>query len=152
MTSERKEIMPDPLPATMYQQILDQAPDAILFADRAGTIRYWNQSAASIFGFSAEDAIGQSLDLIIPEKMRGRHWDGYRQVMATGNSRYGGSDLLSVPALHRDGHAVSVEFSLVMPTGDDGLPVGVAAILRDVTARWQKEKELRAQLAVLTGA
>ncbi|MFA5515047.1 MAG: PAS domain S-box protein [Desulfuromonadales bacterium] len=135
--------------ADIYRDILEQAPDAILFADREGRIRIWNQGAERIFGFTAAEALGQSLDLIIPEKLRGRHWEGYRQVMATGESRYAADALLSVPALHRDGHSVSVEFSIVMPTNAAEPPTGVAAILRDVTARWQKEKELKARLAAL---
>ncbi len=134
-----------------YRNIIDQAPDAILFADREGIIRLWNAGAEAMFGFPAAEALGQSLDLIIPERLRERHWEGYRQVMATGLTRYG-KDLLSVPALHRNGSQLSSEFSIVMVTDGPGQVLGVAAIMRDVTARWRKEKSLKERLAKLEGA
>lgn len=136
-------------PATLYRTILQRAPDAIMFADREGLIRIWNRGAEEIFGFTAAEALGQSLDLIIPEKMRGRHWEGYWRVMATGVSRYGARELLAVPALRKSGEPLSVEFSIVMPPDSEGRPLGVAAIVRDVTVRWQKERELKARLAAL---
>ena len=133
---------------TLNQQIVALAPDAILFADREGIIRLWNKGAERIFGVSADLAIGQSLDLIIPDKLRERHWDGYHKTMETGQTRYG-TELLAVPAMHADGNRISTEFSIVMLTGDDGKPVGVAAIMRDVSERHQKEKQLRERLAEL---
>jgi len=136
---------------TMSQQILNLAPDAIMFADREGIIQLWNKGAERIFGLPAEQAIGQSLDLIIPEKLRERHWHGYHKTMATGETRYG-TDLLAVPALHHNGNRLSTEFSIVMLNGDDNKPLGVAAIMRDVTERHQKEKALRERLAELEGA
>jgi PAS domain S-box-containing protein len=135
----------------LSQRILALAPDAIMFADRFGIIRLWNQGAERIFGYSASDTIGQSLDLIIPEKLRQRHWDGYHKTMATGETRYG-TALLAVPALHQNGSRLSTEFSIVMLTDDEGQPIGVAAILRDVTERHQKEKMLRDRLADLEEA
>ena len=135
----------------LSRQILTLAPDAILFADRHGIIRIWNHGAERIFGCSASDAIGQSLDLIIPEKLRKRHWDGYHKTMDTGETRYG-IDLLAVPAMHQNGSRLSTEFSIVMLNDDDGKPIGVAAILRDVTERHQKEKRLLDRLADLEAA
>jgi len=132
----------------IYEQIIEQAPDAVLLADREGIIRLWNRGAELVFGFTAVEALGQSLDLIIPERLRQRHWDGYHRVMATGESSYG-TRMLSVPALHRDGRQLSCEFSIVMVKGEEGEVLGVASIMRDVTAAWQKEKELRARLAEL---
>lgn len=129
-------------------QILALAPDAIMFADRQGIIRLWNQGAERVFGHTAEQAIGQSLDLIIPENLRSRHWDGYHKTMATGVTRYG-SEMLSVPATHRDGTRLSTEFSIVMLVDDDNRPFGVAAIMRDITERHLKEKQLRERLAEL---
>lgn len=146
------------IPADHLEQIVAQAPDAILYADREGLIRLWNRGAELIFGFSADEAIGQSLDLIIPERLRARHWEGYFKVMETGVSRYG-TDLLSVPALHRDGRQLSCAFSIVMITDDGGKPLGVASIMRDGTAAFEREKgykakiaELEARLASLQGA
>src|SRR3954471_15309973 len=89
--------------------VVKESPEAIVVTDPAGIIRLWNDGATRIFGFPAEEAMGQNLDLIIPEKLRDRHWKGYFQTMATGHTRYGES-LLSVPATHRDGHRLSIEF------------------------------------------
>ncbi len=86
----------------LCEQILSQAPDAIMYADQEGIIQLWNHGAERIFGFSTKEALGKSLDLIIPEKLRERHWEGYHKTMATGITRYG-TDLLAVPALHQDG-------------------------------------------------
>jgi PAS domain S-box-containing protein len=132
----------------LYRQIVDQTQDAIIFANRDGQIELWNSGAESIFGFSAEEATGQSLDFIIPEKLRTRHWEGYRKVMATGSTRYAG-ELLAVPAMRKDGTRISVEFSMVLVRFSNGEILGSAAIVRDVTTRWQKEKELRDRLAAL---
>jgi PAS domain S-box-containing protein len=133
---------------SLSQQILTLAPDAILFADREGIIRLWNKGAERIFGCTAEEAIGQSLDLIIPEKLRERHWQGYHKTMATGETRYG-TEMLAVPAMHQNGSRLSTEFSIVLLSDDDGKPLGVAAIMRDITERRQQEKELRDRLAEL---
>ena len=137
--------------AWLCQQIVTAARDAIIFADTEGIIRLWNRGAEEMFGYPAAEALGQSLDLIIPEKMRARHWEGYRRVMATGVSRYG-KDCLSAPGLRRDGARISLEFSMVIVRGADGAVLGTAAIMRDVTARWEKEKELKEKLAALEAA
>jgi PAS domain S-box-containing protein len=134
--------------ASLYKEILEQAPDAILYADREGIIRLWNQGAERIFGFSAAEAIGQSLDLIIPERHRQRHWDGYHQTMATGVTKYG-TTMLAVPALRQGGGQLTTEFSVVMIKDEQGTPQGVAAILRDISARRAEEKALRDRLAAL---
>jgi PAS domain S-box-containing protein len=136
---------------TLSRQILTLAPDAIMFADREGVIRLWNQGAARIFGFPADQAIGQSLDLIIPEKLRGRHWEGYHKTMAAGETRYG-TDLLAVPAMHQNGSRLSTEFSIVLLRDDKGQPFGVAAIMRDVTAQRQREKGMQDRIAALENA
>ena len=140
--------MTTPLSQDILEHIVSQAPDAILYSDRAGIIRLWNQGAERIFGFSAQEAIGQSLDLIIPEAQRQRHWDGYHQTMATGHTQYG-TKLLAVPALHQSGARLSTEFSIVMLRDDAGQPCGVAAIMRDVSARRAEEKTLRDRLAAM---
>jgi PAS domain S-box-containing protein len=128
--------------------IVTDSSDAIMFSDREGIIRLWNSGAEKMFGFTAEEAIGQSLDLIIPENLRGRHWDGYGRVMESGTSRYS-TDLLSAPALQRGGSRISTEFSMVMVKDGAGEMLGVAAIIRDVSARWQREKELKERLKAL---
>jgi PAS domain S-box-containing protein len=132
----------------LCHQILFQAQDAIIFSDRDGLIGLWNSGAESIFGYTAQEALGQTLDLIIPEKLRVRHWEGYRKVMATGATRYG-QELLAVPSMRKDGTRISIEFSIVLPRSSSGQVLGAAAILRDVTARWQKEKELKDRLGAL---
>lgn len=124
----------------------EHAPDAVIYADAAGQIRFWNGSAERIFGFSEAEALGQSLDLIIPENLRGRHWDGYTETMRTGRSRYAGGDLLAVPALRKDGNRISVEFTILPCLDDDGRMIGIAAILRDITKRFDEMKALRKQL------
>jgi PAS domain S-box-containing protein len=132
----------------LCQQIVDGSQEAIIFADREGKIRLWNAGATAIFGYSADEALGQNLDLIIPERQRKRHWEGYEKVMATGVTRYG-AELLSVPARHKDGTRISLEFSVVLVRDEAGKPTGVAAIMRDITARWQQERVMKERLAAL---
>lgn len=129
-------------------QIVRHAQDAIVFADRDGTIRLWNSGAEAMFGFRAEEAMGRTLDLIIPERLRARHWEGYHKVMATGVTRYG-RELLKVPGIRKDGTRVSLEFSIVLLRDEAGNLLGPAAIIRDVTARWEQEKAMKERLAAL---
>jgi PAS domain S-box-containing protein len=129
------------------EAILATVSDAIIATDRDGVINFWNPGAARIFGFTAEEAIGRSLDLIIPENLRARHWEGYRQVMVSGESRYGAGELLSVPGLTSDGRRISVEFTIIMLRDEHGRPAGTAAILRDATARFEETRKLRRELA-----
>jgi len=128
------------------QQTVEMAYEAILISDREGIIRYWNNGAGQILGYSASEAVGQSLDLFIPEKLRGRHWAGYYRVMESGETKYK-TGLLSSPGLRKDGSQVSLEFSMVLLKDESGVMQGCAAIMRDVTARWLKEKELKQKLA-----
>ena len=128
--------------------IVAASSDAIMFSDREGLIRLWNSGAERMFGFTAEEALGQSLDLIIPGNLRGRHWDGYWRVMQSGSSHYS-VDLLSAPALRKDGTRISTEFSMVLVKDEAGQMLGVSAIIRDVTARWQREKELKERIKAL---
>lgn len=132
----------------IYKQIVDFAEDGILFADRDGIIKVWNSGAEKIFGYTRGEAIGKSLDLIVPEKLRERHWEGYHKVMATGETRYG-SELLKVPAAHKDGKRISVEFTIILVRDHQNRILGNAAIVRDVTERWQHEKELKGRLNFL---
>jgi len=134
--------------ARLAQAVVREAPEAIVVAGPDGVIRLWNHGAERIFGFAAAEAVGASLDLIIPEKLRGRHWSGYRTTMATGATKYGDA-LLSVPAVHKDGRRVSIEFSVALLRDDAGAVTAISAVMRDVTERWNAEKALRARLAGL---
>jgi PAS domain S-box-containing protein len=128
--------------------VVKESPEAIVVTDPAGLIRLWNDGAARMFGFSAEEAIGQNLDIIIPEKQRERHWKGYFQTMATGYTRYG-DKLLSVPASHRDGQRLSIEFSVALLRDDTDQIVGISAIMREVSERRNAERALRAKITEL---
>ncbi len=130
------------------RQIVANAQDAIIYADRDGIIRLWNSGAEAMFGYRAEEALGQTLDIIIPERLRGRHWEGYRKVMATGVTRYG-REFLAVPGIRKDGARISLEFTIVLLRDETGSVLGPAAVIRDVTARFQQEKALRERLAAL---
>jgi len=121
--------------------------DAIVYADAAGLIQVWNAGAVRLFGFSEQEALGQSLDIVIPANLQGRHWEGYRETMRTGQSRYGEGHVLSVPALRKDGARLSVEFTIVPFTDAAGKMVGIAAIMRDATARFEELRALRKKLA-----
>ena len=125
------------------RQLVTQAPDAIVYADDLGLIRLWNSGAERIFGYSEAEAIGKSLDIIIPENQRRRHWDGFGQTLATGITRYGSGILLSVPAIRKDGSRLSVEFTILPFHSEAGKIVGMAAIMRDVTTRFEEMKALR---------
>jgi PAS domain S-box-containing protein len=128
--------------------LVQAAGDAIIAADTDGKIRLWNPAAERMFGFTAEDALGHALDLLIPERWRHRHWEGYRRVMRTGQTRYG-TEVLRVPALHKDGRALSIAFTVaLLPAGDGGIQA-IAAIVRDETTRWEEERALRRRLAEL---
>lgn len=127
--------------------LLNSPAEAIVYSDREGLIRFWNGGAERVFGFTAEEALGQSLDIIIPERQRQRHWEGYDEVMKTGVSRYGSGDLLSVPALRKDGSRISVEFTIVPLKNVDGAMLGMASVMRDVSTRFEELKTLRRQVA-----
>lgn len=131
---------------SLCDRIIAETPEAVIYTDRDGVILLWNSGAERIFGFSEGEALGQSLDLIIPEKLRQRHWDGWNRVIETGVTKYG-TDPLSVPGQRADGSRVSLEFSITMLRGDAGEITGIAAILRDVTQRWEQDKALRRRLA-----
>jgi PAS domain S-box-containing protein len=137
---------------TLADAVLGTDSDAIIVSDSDGIIRFWNPGAVRIFGFSSEEAVGQSLDIIIPENLRARHNAGFAETMRTGITRYGSGDILAVPALTKDGRRISVEFTIVLLRGDDGKVSGIAAILRDVTSRFQEVRTLRRRIAELSNA
>lgn len=123
----------------VHRSLIEASPDGILAADRNGTIQLWNAGAERIFGYTATEAVGQSLDLIVPERQRTRHWDGYRKVFETGETQYG-SRLLAVPAIRKDSKRISIEFSVALLRDEAGDVAAIAAIVRDVTERWKRER------------
>ena len=137
------------LPQDLPVRILDGSPDAVLICDRGGIVRYWNAAAERVFGFSVSEALGASLNLIIPERLRVRHWAGWEAAMTTGVAHYGEGQLLAVPALHKDGRQISIEFSIQLLKDADGQIAWAVAIVRDVTERFMREKDQRAQLKAL---
>lgn len=137
------------LPDDFARRFADECPDAVIYADADGRIRFWNRAASRIFGYDAAEALTASLDLIIPQRLRARHWEGYRAVMNGRQSRYGEGDLLAVPASHKDGRQLSVEFTIRPFCDDHGAILGIAAVLRDVTARFEEMRALRRELAEL---
>jgi PAS domain S-box-containing protein len=133
-------------PEQLSEALLASSSDAIVATDRDGRIIFWNPGAVRIFGFAQSEAVGQSLDIIIPENLRARHWEGFRHTMATGTSRYGDGDLLSVPGLTKGGQRISVEFTIVMLREGEAV-TGTVAVMRDVTKRFAEVRELKRQLA-----
>jgi PAS domain S-box-containing protein len=134
--------------AWLAHAVVTESAEAIVVSDPDGIIRLWNNGATRMFGYSADEAMGRDLDLIIPEKLRARHSKGYEQTMATGYTRYGDS-LLAVPAMHRDGHRLSIEFSVALLRDEAGQIAGISAIMREVTERRNAERELRTKIAEL---
>jgi PAS domain S-box-containing protein len=139
----------DPTLDVFCRALIEDAPDAIIYADAGGMIRFWNRGAERIFGFAQAEALGRSLDLIIPANLRQRHWDAYAQTMRTGQTRYGAGDVLAVPGMRKDGTRLSIEFSILPFRDREGRMVGIAAILRDVSKRFEEAKALRNELAAL---
>lgn len=133
-------------PSVLADALLRTNSDAIVASDKDGIIRFWNPGAERIFGYMSGDAIGQSLDIIIPERLRSRHWLGYRQVMASGESRYGHGDVLAVPGIRKNGGRISLEFTIVPIRDETGHMIGMGAIMRDVTTRFEEMRALRRKI------
>lgn len=130
------------------QALVAAVGDAVVVCDAAGAIVVWNGAAERIFGFTAGEAIGQSLDIIIPEKMRKRHWDGYHKSMATGETRYG-NDVLRVPAINKAGEPLSIAFTVAMLFGPDGKVSSIASVMRDETKRFHEDRAMRKRIQEL---
>jgi len=126
-------------------QLVAGAGDSIIVADPQGAIVLWNKASERIFGFTEAEALGKSLDLIIPERQRQRHWDGYDKTMETAVTRYGTS-LLKVPALHKEGRTLSIAFTVSLLQSPDGKVTGIVAFVRDETERFAEDRKLRARL------
>lgn len=129
-----------------YKQLVEALADAVIFADLSGAIRFWNPAAERLFGFTEAEALGSSLDLIVPERFRERHWAGYNKTMATGQTRYA-HDVLRVPAVHKDGRRLSIAFTVGLLYGSQRNVTGILAVIRDETARFAEDRDLRKRLA-----
>lgn len=134
---------------TFAETLVAGLSDALIHVDAAGRIQVWNAGAERIFGFTAAEALGRTLDLIIPPSLRGRHAEGFEATMRTGHTKYGNGDILSVPALRKDGARISVEFSIVPFADASGTMTGIAAVMRDATARFEELRALRREVAAL---
>jgi PAS domain S-box-containing protein len=121
---------------------------AVIVADTEGVICFWNAAAEQVFGYARADALGETLDIIIPERLRPRHWDGYRRVMQTGETEYAGR-MLAVPATRHDGTRISVEFTVTLLYDASGELRGIGAIVRDVTAAWEQQRALQRRVGEL---
>ena len=131
--------------------LVDQAPDGMIFADRDGIVRVWNPAAERIFGFTAEAAVGQDLNMIIPEGLRDAHWQGYDRALAAGDTKHRGQSL-PTKALKVDGSQIFVELSFAIVHGRDGEVVGAMAQARDITERFERDRAMRRRLRELEGA
>lgn len=127
---------------TDFEGLVGAIGDAVCVCDTEGRITYWNAAAERIFGFAAAEAVGRSLDIIIPERLRKRHWDGFHNSMATGVTRYG-TTILSVPAVDKAGRTLSVGFTVAMLRDAGGKVIAIAAVMRDETERFHRDRALR---------
>jgi PAS domain S-box-containing protein len=133
-----------------FEALVHALGDAVIVADPEGRVRLWTPAAERIFGYVAAEAVGRSLDLIIPERFRARHWAGYQEVMRTGVTRYG-TEVLRVPAVRKGGEPISIAFTVALLRDADGHLSGIAAVVRDETARWAEDQALRQRLAAFEG-
>jgi PAS domain S-box-containing protein len=131
------------------QDMLRCMPEALIFSDLEGIIRIWNRGSENVFGFKAAEAIGQRLDLIIPERLRQAHWDGFNKAVARGGTLPGRTSMIT-RSLHKSGEQIYVDMSFAMVKDQAGKMLGSMAIARDATKRFTEEKNLRKQLAELT--
>ena len=134
----------------VYRRIVEQTTDAVIFADREGLIRIWNRGAEAVFGYPAAEALGKSLDIIIPEELRKRHWEGYRAAVAAGKTKLG-SRVLVTRGLHKDGSRLYVDLSFAVIVDASGHAEGALAVGRNVTERYLADRALRKRVAELEG-
>lgn len=131
-----------------FQQLVESVGDAIMASDASGAITFWNPAAERMFGYTQSEALGQSLDIIIPQRQQQRHWDGYQKTMATGQTKYG-NDVLRVPAVHKDGHMLSIAFTVALLHTPDNKVSAIVAVIRDESSRFAEERSLRKRLTEL---
>ncbi|NMF87533.1 PAS domain S-box protein [Aromatoleum petrolei] len=130
------------------RQLVEQTADSIIFADGEGRIRIWNAAAEALFGFSREEAIGQSLDLIIPERLRAAHWEGFHRAVANGRTRLGGRAVIT-RSLNAAGATIYVEMSFALVSDERGEVLGSVAMARDATQRREDERQLQQRIRAL---
>ena len=135
-------------PTIDFKQLVEAVGDAVVASDASGAITMWNPAAQRMFGFTETEALGQSLDIIIPQRQQQRHWEGYQKTMATGQTKYG-NDVLRVPAVHKDGHGLSIAFTVAMLHAPDKKVAAIVAVIRDETARFTEDRNLRKRLMAL---
>lgn len=124
----------------MDPALVEQLPAAVIVADREGRITLWNRASEALFGFTAAEAIGQSLDLIVPERLREAHWAGFDRSLASGATKYAGQVMMT-RSTHKDGRRLYVEFSFGILKDDGGAVTGVVAVGRDGTERFLAQRE-----------
>lgn len=129
-----------------FKTLVTQLGEAVIISDRDENILFWNASAERIFGFTPEEALGKTLSIITPERFRERHSKGYFHTIQTGQTKYGHT-LLRVPAVHKNGHSISIAFSVSMLFDEQNRAIAIAAIIRDETEQFQEERQLKAKLA-----
>jgi PAS domain S-box-containing protein len=133
-----------------HQQLVEVIGDAVVVADTGGAINLWNPAAEHLFGFTPAEALGNSLDLIVPERLRERHWAGYGKTMASGETRYA-HEVLRVPAVHKDGRTLSIAFTVGLLNGPQGTVTGIVAVIRDETQSFNEKRDLLKRLAECEG-
>jgi PAS domain S-box-containing protein len=133
---------------TDLKQLVEALGDAIVIADASGAITLWNPAAERIFGFTEGEALGKSLDIITPQRLQHRHWEGYHKTMTSGVTRYG-NDVLRVPAVHKDGHSLSIAFTVALLHTPDQKVSAIVAVIRDETSRFEEERKLKKRLMEL---
>ena len=131
-----------------FEAIVEQTPDAIIFADCDGLIRVWNRGAEAVFGFSAAEVVGRSLDVIVPERFRAAHWAGFRQAVECGRTQHGGQ-VRTTRSMHKLGGTLYVDLSFGLVRNEAGSVIGSVAVGRDCSARYLSEKALRERLSRL---
>jgi PAS domain S-box-containing protein len=136
------------LPPSLYEDIVNAAPDAVILADAEGMIRLWNAAAETVFGYTAAEVLGRSLDIIVPERFRKAHWDAFGKALAAGETKYAGRSLVT-RSLHKDGRTMYVDMSFALLKDSGAGSAGALAFVRDCTSRYLAEKELRARVAAL---
>ena len=131
-----------------FRELVGAIGDAVIASDPGGAITLWNPAAEHMFGHTQAEAMGKSLDLIIPQRQQQRHWEGYEKTMATGQTKYG-NDVLRVPAVHKDGHTLSIAFTVALLHAADGKVSAIVAVVRDESSRFAEERGLRKRLMEL---